>query len=189
MPRGGARCGAGRPAERDRIESFDRIRVSDALRRVGYAQLKSWNVGKGEPAVSLGHAHLGSVQRIALTSTPCHYGGRRWWFVCPGCERPVGVLVLRWQRYACRHCVDVSYRSQALDVITRSWRRQRRLERRLGSDPLVKPIGMHWTTYQRIRTEIRVLNARRNQIWVTQMLAAYPQLALIVRDRQPARRF
>lgn len=176
MPRGGVRCGAGRPAKRKHIESYDRIRVRDVLRAASRARLKGWNAGTEEPGVRVEHARLVAAQEIALTSTPCHYGGTRWWFLCPGCAKRVGVLVLRGQRYVCRHCAEVSYRSQAADAISRSWRRQRRLERRLGADPLVKPTGMHWSTFHRLRTEIQQIEAARMRIWVAGVLTAFPHL-------------
>ncbi len=57
--------------------------------------------------------------KIELQTTPCHYGGRRWWFVCPlsvngrYCGRRVGKLYLPpgGRYYGCRHCHDLTYRS------------------------------------------------------------------------------
>ncbi len=50
---------------------------------------------------------------VRLVTTPCHYGGIRWWFECPGCRRRVGKLYIPPQggRFACRHCYDLSYTS------------------------------------------------------------------------------
>lgn len=57
--------------------------------------------------------------RVRLTWTHCHFGGRRWWFVCPlvvdghVCNRRVGVLYLGNGKYfGCRHCYHLTYRSQ-----------------------------------------------------------------------------
>ena len=57
--------------------------------------------------------------QVPLISTPCHFGGVRWWFVCPvtaegGCGRKVGVLYRapRADYYACRHCLNLSYESR-----------------------------------------------------------------------------
>jgi len=53
-----------------------------------------------------------------LTWTPCHFGGRRWWFICPmevdgeDCNRRVGVLYLPNDKsFGCRHCHNLTYRS------------------------------------------------------------------------------
>jgi hypothetical protein len=52
---------------------------------------------------------------VELTSTPCTYGGLRWWFVCYGCERRVGVLYRppREVYFRCRQCHGLLYRAQA----------------------------------------------------------------------------
>ena len=54
---------------------------------------------------------VGQEQHIRLTSTPCYFGGRRWWFVCPACDRRAGVLYKppHSRNYLCRHCHGLSY--------------------------------------------------------------------------------
>jgi hypothetical protein len=56
--------------------------------------------------------------RARLTWTPCYYGGRRWWFICPliinakVCSRRVGILYLGGGKYfGCRHCFNLTYES------------------------------------------------------------------------------
>ncbi len=56
--------------------------------------------------------------KIPLVATPCHFGGRRWWFICTliindrPCNRRVGVLYLGDQKYfGCRHCYSLTYAS------------------------------------------------------------------------------
>ncbi|CAN5693918.1 hypothetical protein BH11PAT2_BH11PAT2_04830 [soil metagenome] len=57
---------------------------------------------------------------IAFTSTPCNYGGKRYWFICPlakngvVCNKRVGVLYRYGQYFACRHCCNLAYESQSL---------------------------------------------------------------------------
>jgi len=56
----------------------------------------------------------------ALTSTPCHFGGERYWFICPltingnYCGRRVGTLYKApgANYYGCRHCYNLSYESR-----------------------------------------------------------------------------
>jgi hypothetical protein len=58
--------------------------------------------------------------KIQLTTTPCHYGGVRYWFICPlvrnglPCGRRVGTLFLSsgCKYFGCRHCYDLSYESR-----------------------------------------------------------------------------
>jgi len=53
---------------------------------------------------------------VPIVSTPCHVGGKRFWFLCPGarCLRRVGKLYKPLDRrlFLCRHCHDLSYESR-----------------------------------------------------------------------------
>lgn len=55
---------------------------------------------------------------ILLVSTPCNFGGVRWWFICPlvingaRCERRVRVLYKRGAYFGCRACHRLCYSSQ-----------------------------------------------------------------------------
>jgi len=56
--------------------------------------------------------------KVRLTWTPCYFGGRRWWFICPlvvngrTCYRRVGSLHLGNGKYfGCRHCYNLTYTS------------------------------------------------------------------------------
>ena len=56
--------------------------------------------------------------KIPLINTPCHYGGKRYWFICPWykngvyCGRRVGVLYKDGDYFACRHCYELTYSSK-----------------------------------------------------------------------------
>jgi hypothetical protein len=58
--------------------------------------------------------------KISLTSTPCHFGGVRYWFICPlsvngvYCGRRTGTLYLAsgGNYFGCRHCYNLSYESR-----------------------------------------------------------------------------
>ena len=49
--------------------------------------------------------------RVNLDITPCHFGGIRYWFKCPGCNRRVAILY-SGGIYACRRCKNLCYHSQ-----------------------------------------------------------------------------
>jgi hypothetical protein len=49
------------------------------------------------------------TQQIELTTTPCNYGGERYWFVCPHCEKRVGCLYNKSGLFLCRDCNDLTY--------------------------------------------------------------------------------
>lgn len=54
-------------------------------------------------------------QRVYLTSTPCNYGGVRYWFVCP-CQKRVRIIYLspepKLDYFGCRHCLNLTYYSR-----------------------------------------------------------------------------
>jgi hypothetical protein len=57
---------------------------------------------------------------IRLTTTPCNFGGERYWFICPlsidgtPCGRRVGKLYLPpgGRYFGCRHCYNLTYKCQ-----------------------------------------------------------------------------
>jgi len=56
--------------------------------------------------------------KVPLVTTPCNYGGRRYWFVCPlskngiYCGRRVGVIYSVDKWFGCRYCADIAYQTQ-----------------------------------------------------------------------------
>ena len=53
--------------------------------------------------------------RIPIVTTPCNYGGKRYWFICPlskngqYCGKRVRVLYKAGDYFACRHCYNLTY--------------------------------------------------------------------------------
>jgi len=56
--------------------------------------------------------------KITLTTTPCFFGGERFWFICPlsangvYCGRRVGTLYKGGDYFGCRHCYSLTYESK-----------------------------------------------------------------------------
>ncbi len=50
-------------------------------------------------------------QDITITSTKCHFGNERLWFVCPACKRRVATLYKPPTKdiLLCRKCHDLKY--------------------------------------------------------------------------------
>ena len=94
---------------------------------------------------------------IYLEWTPCHFGERRPWFLCPatGCGRRVAILY-GGSIFACRHCLQLAYRSQRETAAVRADRQAEKICHRLGWDPYCpksvgyKPKGMHTTTFNQL---------------------------------------
>ena len=65
--------------------------------------------------------------KVRLVTTPCHFGGVRWWFLCPlitngvSCGRRVGTLYCPpgATYYGCRHCYNLTYESRNKRRLTR----------------------------------------------------------------------
>lgn len=97
-------------------------------------------------------------QYIGITTTPCNYGGVRYWFTCPGCQRRVGVLY-RNGIFVCRHCIGVGYHSQLQSEQSRQFAKLNALRERLGWHGGIvfgygsKPKGMHTPTFNRLFAE------------------------------------
>jgi hypothetical protein len=178
MTQGGWRYGAGRPANNIKAEQSMRLDVRDlAARKLLGGRNFTWrwtnNYGEETGCISVttfpGSMRLDfstngtpTVQRVAILTTPCHYGGTRPWLACPRCSRRVAVIYLRRGLFLCRHCNRVAYTSQSEDAIGRSWRRQGKLEARLG-EHWRRPKGMHRATRQRLLDAIFACEELRDE--------------------------
>jgi hypothetical protein len=103
-------------------------------------------------------------QRLQIVWTPCHLGGSRKWFLCPGqkgrsCGRRVAILYLAIDVFCCRHCLGLKYLSQSESPRLRGIARAQKVRMMLGGtgslmEPFpIKPRGMHWNTYRRLKTK------------------------------------
>jgi hypothetical protein len=171
MPRGGHRYGAGRPGWKAKAEQSLPLDVRRMHRAgvlwAGYRGSWKWTnsytdefVGRIGFTAERGGLALSYLldgeprdQYVPLTETPCHFGGVRQWFICPiGGER-VAVLYMNRGRFACRRCNCIAYLSQSDDLSGRAWRKQSKLEHRLGDD-WQRPKGMHRVTYERLLSKV-----------------------------------
>ncbi len=150
---GGLRYGAGRPAFRP----CDAHHLSLDVRRLaregllGRSGWSGWTWRRdGEQVGSIGlHIDVGRSVRFDFTqtrqgeprqvsvtawldSTPCTYGGSRWWWRCPSCSRRCARLFIVTGGLGCLRCLRMSHLSQRLSAIDRSWRRTQRAEAALG---------------------------------------------------------
>ena len=95
---------------------------------------------------------------VTLVTTPCHYGGVRYWFSCPamGCGKRVALLYLGDRYFACRKCYQLAYRSQRETTDDRGFRGASKIRDKLSWEPGIanpngeKPKNMHCKTYHRL---------------------------------------
>lgn len=167
MGRGGSRCGAGRPGwhvKAEHCRSIDARRWAregilcdgraggwawtDPQTRETRASI-SYRVDAHEVALIYNLNGEPMHQRVPILRTACNYGGTRSWFGCPRCGRRVALLYVRSRGFGCRKCCRVAHGSQSDDELGRMWRRQGKLEARLGPD-WRRPKGMHKRTHERL---------------------------------------
>jgi hypothetical protein len=96
---------------------------------------------------------------VSMVTTPCPFGGLRWWWLCPATRRRVSKLYLPngGDRFLSRGrgAYRLAYASQRQAPIDRMHARSDRLYAKLGADYRdqsgtywpPKPKGMHWHTY------------------------------------------
>jgi len=112
---------------------------------------------------------------VRLTTTPCHFGGRRWWFLCPSSGRRCGKLHLPpgGTIFAARQAYCLAYRSQRQSEMDRSHTRLSRLHRMMGGQyeyaddpPPARPKWMRQRTYNRLVAEWEAAMERHDDIWM-----------------------
>lgn len=55
------------------------------------------------------------LQTVMLETTPCHFGGERYWMTCPKCgERKAVLYEVHSHYWACRTCLNLVYSSQQM---------------------------------------------------------------------------
>jgi hypothetical protein len=87
---------------------------------------------------------------VRTTSTPCHLGGHRHWFLCPSCGRRCAILYPS----RCRKCVNGRYAVELMSPNDRRLQKAFNLRHQLGQKkggvavPFPsKPKWMRWHTY------------------------------------------
>ena len=121
---------------------------------------------------------------VYLTTTPCHMGGERHWFLCParGCGQRVAVIY-GGAIFACRRCHQLAYASQSESPEDRAARRADRIRDRLGWPGGIlegsgwgKPKGMHWATYQRLSDQHDSFTYTVNLAFIARFGASWDKL-------------
>lgn len=114
-------------------------------------------------------------QNIPLDRTPCNFGGHRYWFRCPGCDRRVATLYAAGHFFLCRHCYGLSYASSQEGDLDRLMRKARKIRGRIGASKnlfspiILKPRGMHRDTFMTIRLEAMRIENTINHVMASQL--------------------
>jgi hypothetical protein len=102
---------------------------------------------------------------VAMMTTPCRFGGQRWWWICPETNKRVSNLYLPngGDRFLSRSAYGLRYQSQRQAPTGRMHDRSQKLYMRLGAvyrglswEWPPKPKGMHRRTYVAICARLEV---------------------------------
>jgi hypothetical protein len=102
-------------------------------------------------------------QGVQTQTSACHLGGERHWFTCPQCRKRVAVLYAPGRYFACRQCGGLGYATQKESAGDRASTKANKLRNRLGWEAGIlngdggKPKGMHWKTYERLKSQHETL--------------------------------
>lgn len=116
-------------------------------------------------------------QTVQMEATPCRFGGRRWWWLCPATGRRCATLYLPngGTAFLSRGpgAYRLAYASQTASAMARSHARLARIHRRLGGhyayadDPLPpRPKWMRRSTYERHLAEWEVQLDQHDETWL-----------------------
>lgn len=104
-------------------------------------------------------------QRIVLSYTVPHFGGKRWWMHCPRTGERVGKLYCPpgAELFASRKAYRIGYRSQRVTRRDAIFERLFRVQRKLGCEEgwgswITRPKGMHHKTFERLADEYEYLD-------------------------------
>jgi hypothetical protein len=184
MGTGGSRYGAGRPGWRRKCENLVSLDIR-RLHRRGLLRPGSsfnWYWFRGsEPSGNVsvriepetltldyqwtprGGGPASKSTSFSIAQTNCHFGGLRHWIRCKWCGRRCAIIYGTSSDgyFGCRRCLRLGYFSETEDLIGRLWRKQRKLEGRLGEN-YQRPKGMRQRTYERIWTQIEDVEERKD---------------------------
>ena len=119
---------------------------------------------------------LNNGQTIDLVWTPCNFGGKRPWLLCPCCFRRCAKLLdYRDHGFRCRRCYGAGY---AIENDTPEWRLRRRIEKLEGqlAEDSERPKGMHDRTYQRLCGVIADLETAADALFFEKICRRWPEL-------------
>lgn len=115
---------------------------------------------------------------VEMVAVPWHFGGRRWFIVCPRSGRRVLKLYLPngADRFASRAALGLAYRVQRLDPIQKGHARLARAFAKLGAryDSIfqsvpVRPKWMRSRTYDRLAAEIEAARAMHRDTYTERL--------------------
>lgn len=103
------------------VSRFSTSNVSDLLAMAGGEKKRIWLGLSCAWVVCLDAGSLYSISplslsrtwyRLKLEATSTAFNGRRWWFACPLCGKCYAALFWNENKFGCRKCLGLRYKSQ-----------------------------------------------------------------------------
>lgn len=110
---------------------------------------------------------------VPISTTPCNYGGVRYWFNCPNCHKRVAKLYFKQSMFYCRSCHALNYATQQDTKLDSTRLVMYRIRDKLGWDydgvlmpryKRHKPKGMHQATFNRLVLRHDQLDHKQNKL-------------------------
>lgn len=140
----------------------------------------------------IGENEAPEAQKIAISFSPCAFGGRRVWLYCGLCGRRAFRLFLyphfymngkRINRFYCRVCLGLTYdQRNTKDMGTLGQTRARRIQKKLGDTSHHgewlpdKPKYMRWRTYERLAKEHQYAATLANVGFMNSLRNRFPHI-------------
>jgi hypothetical protein len=186
---GSGRYGAGYEKGKRTVESMQSVHISAFTKYLKENEEVNLSVNAKDGKRKLGEVTIdpfqscifleyGSISdEVHYDTTPCNFGGVRYWFVCPHCDKRAGKLFGGRRGLACRKCYDLNYFSQQhtkTDCYYYSWKAEQ-IARKIDKDyeysgtrPIFppKPKYMKWSVYQKLRNQFYDYSDKSYQVWL-----------------------
>lgn len=129
-------------------------------------------------------------QTIMLDYTRPYFGGKRYWFLCPGCGIRRRILYGVSKYFKCRECYDLTYETcqtkNKFDILNN---KLNKIYKKLGANKAKdrfgrflmipdKPANMHWETYSKLALEARDLRDRYVEAMQTSLREKFPGIGI-----------
>ncbi len=114
-------------------------------------------------------------KRVGIVWTPCRYGGKRPYFICPHCLRKTYTLRITINGPVCRSCIQAGYKSQSKDELDIAWQQAHKAKSKTSNG---KPKGMHWKTFDKMLDKTATLIEHAEEIGSEHFMRTYYKLML-----------
>ncbi|MCX6804628.1 MAG: hypothetical protein NT111_01240, partial [Patescibacteria group bacterium] len=108
--------------------------------------------------------------RVELSSTNCHFGGKRWWLICPLavdgklCNRRVRIIYKSGSYFGCRACHNLCYSVQNENHHYYNNKIFKILESEMKAEELLEKIRFQYYNGKPTRKMKRYIELRRRSI-------------------------